>query len=509
MTKLRFSTPALICALLFCVFSFSHSATFAQTGTRFLDPTKISVQTLPNGVRSVVQQNPGTDLVSVQVWVRAGSRFEARENNGVTHLIETLATRSARTGPAAKGSTAIEPQQAVEALGGTLGSLSARDSMFYTATVASPFLPQALRALSAATLYPDLSDSKVEEIKEELLGEIASQNDPLIAASDVAYATAFPRHPYRLPAQGTLAGVAALTGTKVRQYHQARFAGSNISVVVAGDVAPDTSHKLVAQFFGGAPKAPAAAAIPQDKPLTSIQRASRRGTLPITVLALAFRSPAVKDVRDVIAADVLLAHWKEGTDATLTRVLRTPRLNRNENSEEAEGEDGEGAEEEGEATPPPAPEGEADDSTTPLALGFEVDYLTQRDSGLFLITVIAPGNRNAVISEVLEEVTKIQTEGLSDAELARAKNLLRHQYVQQGETLSGQAGSLGFYEMIDTYGFAVSYLDAIERVTNDDIKRMATAYLKTDAHVQATIEGIRPPVERPDSGTITAYDFRF
>jgi zinc protease len=504
MMKSRFFPLAFLAALCLGALCLGAIPAFSQTpaSTKFLDPAAISLRVLPNGVRGIVQENPGTDLVSVQVWIKAGSRFENKDNNGVTHLIESLALLGAGSTPNAKNAD-IEPSKVIAELGGDLGSLSSRDSMFYSATVAAPFLAQTLRALSAATLSPDLSDAKVEVAKEALLAELAAQSDPLLLASDLAYATAFETHPYRRPAQGTPSGVAALTGAIVREFHKTRFAGGNISVVVSGDVERLAGHQLIAQYFAHAPKAAPETQPAPAKPLSGVLPASRRGSLPITVESLAFRSPPVSEAMDAVAADVLLSHWKEGREAALRSVLRA-------DSPDEEDEalfDDEDADDEnaGDQAPAPAapPENE-DEDNAPLALGFEADYLTQRDSGLFLITLIAPRERAAAESAVLDNIARIQNEGLGEEELSRAKNLLRHQYIRQGETLSGQAGSLGFYDMIDSYEFAITYLERIDKITNDDIKRVATTYFKTDAHVQATIEAIRPPVEKPQSGTLTA-----
>lgn len=489
MMKFRFSALAVSAALLWCALPAvaQTSATPSSSSTRLLNPAAISQRTLPNGVRAVVQENPGADLVSVQVWVKAGARYETKANNGVTHLIESIAVEAATSDPGGQ----FAPNTAIEKLGGQLGSLTARDSLFYSATVASRFLPQALRILSAMTLSPDLSDENIENAKENLLTELLLPGDPIRDASNLAYATAFSTHPYQNSAQGSSTGLLALDGNKVRSYHKTRFAGSNISVVVGGDLARDHAHKLIVQYFGKAPKATATPQITQEKPLTEIARASLRGTLPVSVLTLAFRSPGIKDTTNVIAADVLLAHWKEGRDAAMGKVLRTISPQASE-------------EEEDENTPPPIG---SEDENAPLAYGFDVDYLTQQDSGLFLIALAAPTNRTEATKAVLEEVTRVQTDGLSEAELARAKNLLRHQYIRQSETLSGQVGSLGFYDAIASYQFAIDYLDRIERITNDDVKRFAKEYLNTQAYVQATIEGLRPPVEKPDSGVITARLF--
>lgn len=477
---------------------------------KLFDPARISVQTLPNGVRSVVQENPGGDLVSVQVWVRAGSRFETRDNNGVTHLIETLALRASTSFPEnARGNGGV--RGTLESLGGNVASLTSRDSMFYSATVAAPFLTNALRALADATLSPDLADAKVEAVKEELMSQLVG-SDPTRAASDLAYATAFPTHPYRYSVQGTLSSIAALTGNKVRLYHRARFAGANISVVIVGDVAKESGHKLVAQYFGTAAKAAVQPTFPVEKPLTEVVRQSQRGVLPVSIVTLGFRSPGIKNPDDVVASDVLLACWKEGRNATLRGVLKgAGPLNGSSEQSAPEDDDGESTPAEGEdalpgeEAPPKVPD--TDEESAPLALAYDVDYLTQRDSGLFLIALIAPRDRNAAISAVMEEIARVQNDGLTDEELARAKEILRLQYIRQSETISGQAGALGFYEMIDSYQFAATYLDRIARVSNADIRRVASEYLKADARVEVTIEGLRGNPRQPDNGTITARLF--
>lgn len=467
---------------------------------RLYDPASISQQTHPNGVRSVVQEATGGDLVSVQVWVRAGSRFETPENNGVTHLVETLALEGSKNYPAAGGG----PREAIRKLGGFSGSLSSRDDLFLSFTISAANLPAALRIAADATLAPELSDSAVNLAKPQLLSElVAASGDPVRVAADLAYSTAFDKHPYRMNAQGTPVSLRALTGAKARAYHAARFTGGNISVVIVGDVQRATAHALVARIFAAAVKAtptagPAAEAAPK-----TIKRDSRRGMLPVTTMTLAWRSPGIDDPSSVVALDVLLSHWKEGRDAALRRVLQAAPI-KSGRSDEDLGELDEGEEKEGEGKEGGnKPEAPSLEEKTPLALAFDADYLTQRDSGLFLITVVGPRDRETVVQVLLDEVNRVRTDGLTPAELTRAKFYLTQQYIEQSESVSGLNGALGFYEMINDYRFAASYLDRISKVTNDDIKRMANRYIDPAAYVQATIEG-RANTPPPDNGTIVA-----
>jgi predicted Zn-dependent peptidase len=114
-----------------------------------------------------------------------------------------------------------------------------------------------------------------------------------------------------------------------------------------------------------------------------------------------------------------------------------------------------------------------------------------------VITIVTnPQTRSSSATGVLmDEIERVQTWELSDEELSRAKAALTRQYMEQSDTVSGQAGALGFYEMISDYKFAVNYLDLITSVTADDVKRVANKYLSRTSYVQVIAE----PQTRPKS----------
>lgn len=494
----------------------------ASRNARLFDPASISLRVLPNGVRGIVRETRGTGLVAVQVWVRAGSRFEVANDAGASHLIETLAMEASRNYP--RGSnTAVEggAAGAIAALGGVPSSQTSRDAANYGATVAAPFAPAALHILADAVLRPQLSDADVEGAKVEVEADLQRRAiDPVASAADLAYAAAFAKHPYRRAALGTTEGIDALAGARVRAYHAARYVGRNISVVIVGDVRAATAHALIAQAFDGAPiaRTPELKIEPEKSPL-AFKNISRRGLISRGSVALGFRAPGIDSPKDVVAMDVLLSRWSEGRDAALRRVLLGDAANPKDESTPK--------------TPPqnaapsspdstPAPDATTPDTSPndtspsptsgapePLALGFDVGFLTQRDPSLLIVSlVVDPATRAQAIRVTLDEIARVRARGLDEGELERSKTLLKRQYIQQSETVSGQAGALGFYDMISTYDFAVTYLDRIDRVSADDIKRIATNYLSSTNYVQVVIEPAarpRPRIQpRPDDNSITA-----
>ena len=459
----------------------SNSATVAFKAAPLFDAASLAVQTLPNGVRGLVRETHGSGLVCVQVWVRSGGRYESDTQSGASRLLAEVGLRSSQNYPRrvdASSNISGGPREALEALGGDVKTLTSRDATFYSALVAAQYLPQALRALSDATLRPIIADVSVVDARLDVAADQRRrETDALDASQDMAFRLAFAKHPYHKPAGGSSFSVEALSVGAVRLFHQSRYVGKNISVVVVGDVPNATSQKLIAQFFGAARTASAPDnAIAGEGGLPDFKTLSRRFATENRIVTLAFRAPGIANPIEVVATDILLSHWKEGSCAHLRALLLGPEKPDNDK-----------------------PDGAKSDAP---ALGFDADYLTQRDPGLLTVTlVVNPQARGAAVSVVMDEVQRVQENGLSDEELKRAKAALVRQYVEQSDTVSGQAGALGFYDMIADYKFATSYLDMIARVSSDDVKRMANKYLSRTAYVQVVAEPQVRPRREPDDGS--------
>uniref|UniRef100_A0A674MHL3 Ubiquinol-cytochrome c reductase core protein 2a n=1 Tax=Takifugu rubripes TaxID=31033 RepID=A0A674MHL3_TAKRU len=88
-------------------------------------PQNVQVSKLPNGlvVASLENYSP---LSRVGVFVKAGSRYETAENQGVSHVLRLAANLTT------KGASAFKICRGVEALGGSLTVTSTRETMVYT-----------------------------------------------------------------------------------------------------------------------------------------------------------------------------------------------------------------------------------------------------------------------------------------------------------------------------------------------------------------------------------------
>lgn len=465
--------------LLFCAAGWKNVSADTFKPAPLFPTNAVHAKELSNGVHTIVRTTPGSGVVNLQVWAEAGSRYETDTNNGVTHIIEMLAMQGSKNHPTETDGRLSGPQPSLEALGAQVASYTSRDDVFWSVTLASSSLSQAAKIMADAVLHPDLSDPSVAAAKTIAASDwMQSRVDPMEYTSDLAYQEAFAKHPYRKPAKGDLTSLNQLNGDNVREYYQRRFTGSHLHVVVVGDVDAVATLQLLESTFGDAPKTQVSDnAIPTATPITTSRRITKRGMLPIQVETLAWHSPAISSPKDAVVADVILTYLNEGSDAKLRQILMNGATDEEVNQSDS----------------------------AMLAGGFSVDYLTQHDAGLFLINIVAPTKPLQAVVAVRNVMDDLGS-GLPAADLQRAKTLLRRQYVDQSSNAAGQAGALGFYDTIDSYQFAIDYLDHVEQITSEDIAQVAKKYFRADNYVQVTLLPAlgNPQQQNNDTGIIAS-----
>jgi predicted Zn-dependent peptidase len=413
-----------------------------------LDPAHVHEHALANGLRIIVKEERGWGVVSVGAFVRCGLRYDPPDLPGAAHFMEHMLFRI-DTGAGQPS----ELVQAVEGRGGQINAQTNRDSVSVQLVTSPRTLPDLWPILARTLLQPTLTDEAVAEEKKVIAQEIAERAGQAVEALTAAvWAAAYPNHPYGRSIGGTAQSVEAVDAAKLREYHARFFRPDNMALILVGDVRAEEVFSQVQQAFGSLPSgtgdwtAPPAEA-PFDGPKTEVQTQNVMATL----VGLGFRGPGIERKRDVCAMDLIYTLLSDGRQARFTTEL----------------------EEKG------------------LVNAFDLQYITQHDDGLVLITAATPPDKELEArSAITEQLRKLAEEGVTEEELARGKRVLRNSYAFSNEAYSDQVGSLGFYEMIDTYRFAIDYIDAVNQVTPEDIKRVAAEYLAGD---RAVLVIFRPP----------------
>ncbi len=413
----------------------------------------VTASTLPNGLQVLVGPSRAADLVTLDVWVNAGTRRETQQTNGAAHFIEHLIF---------KGTPTLKPGEidgAIEDLGGTLNAATSYDWAHFYVTVASADAPKALAVLSDAVMNASLRQEDMDTERGVILDERARElSSPDERSLETADALCFPGHPYGRPLLGTITDITAMTRQTVLDFYKDFYVPGNTTLVITGDITPEAGQALARQCFGDWPARPVPTdKTPPEQPQTDIRTRTLYGGTSQGYLTMAFHAPSVADQPDAWAMDVLLTYLGQGGNNRLQQDLQR---------------------------------------RSKLVSSITTNYLTQRDRGVLTITAgFAPGSADRVTGALLDEVGALRRTPLPEADLAAAKHALLASYLFDAQTDSGRADALGFYNTIDTYKYDTEYVAHILSVTSAQVQQVAQAYLAPNAYTLVTLLPRANPIE--------------
>ena len=389
--------------------------------------------TLENALTVVVKEMPGTGVATVLIWVKAGSVYENIDEAGITHFIEHMIFKGTETrGPG-------ELAGAIEGVGGRINAYTSYEYTVYHATLSAVHWDMALEVLAEAVMHSTFDPVELEREKKVVLEEVSMRYDrPNIMLFHELMATAYTRHPYRLPVIGNEESINNFSRDKVLEYIGKHYYPQNILVVVAGDVKGLDVMPRVQGIFGGLDKGETE---PADLPAEPGQDEARFFTMKADIMQpqMAIAIPISKfDSPDTPVLDVLAQIAGHGETSRLYRSLRDEKQ---------------------------------------LVYGINASAFTPSDPGMFEITAVLDGtNMTQAFEAALAELFKFKYFSVTAEELRRAKHSLESDFVFNLERVEGQARVLGSFEMMSGDPREDEYLEKIRAVTHDDIKRIAQKY---------------------------------
>jgi predicted Zn-dependent peptidase len=205
---------------------------------------------LPNGLRVVTAPAPGLHSAMIALYVRAGSRHESAEVNGISHFLEHLFFRGSEGWP-----DTVAMNAAVESVGGSLNGITARDHGCYFTPIHPGEIGTGLAILGDLLRRPLLREMDVERevILEEILDEVDADGRD-IDPDNLSKRLAFGRHSLGFKIAGTPEIIRRITERSVRAHHARFYTGANLVLAVAGPVRPGEVLDLAADHLGALPR---------------------------------------------------------------------------------------------------------------------------------------------------------------------------------------------------------------------------------------------------------------
>lgn len=414
-------------------------------------PTGAAFATLANGLEIFIKEDRNAPLVSVQAWVRTGSIHEGHmRGSGVSHLVEHMVFQGAgERGPG-------ELAKAVQNSGGYLNAYTSFDRTVYWIDTLTEGLDTALHVLADLTTRATFPHAEFDKEKDVIRREIdMGRDDPGRTLSQLMFSTVYREHPFREPVIGHLERFNAVDRDTAWQYYRERYQPGNMFVVIVGDTTAEEAQARVEKHFGHALPcfAPAVTVLPEPAQ-AGPRRASVTFPTEITRMELAWRIPGLLHP-DTPALEVLGVLAGTGRTSRLFRSVR-----------ERQG----------------------------LVHSISAGAYTPPQGGLFYIGAeCEPDQKEAAEAAILTEIGRLRDEPVTPAEVLRARRLFLAEQLGSLTTMRGQASDLGGnWHAAHHPDFTRTYLAAIDRVTPEDIQRVATAYLLPDT---LTVVSLDPPVE--------------
>ncbi len=215
----------------------------------------VEVTRLSSGLAIVTDRMPHLESASLGVWIGAGSRDEAPDEHGISHLLEHMAFKGTRR------RTARQIAEAIEAVGGDLNAATSVESTGYFARVLKADVPLALDVLADILSEPTFDPEELRREQNVIVQEIGATEDaPDDLVFDRLQETAFPKQAVGRSILGTPETVRSFNPERLRGYLGRNYRGPDMLVAAAGAIEHarivEEAEKRFATFVGPAAPAP-------------------------------------------------------------------------------------------------------------------------------------------------------------------------------------------------------------------------------------------------------------
>ncbi len=286
---------------------------------------KYYCDTLANGLTLVTVEMPHIHTMEVSMLVRAGLRFENKQNNGISHFLEHMMFRGNRKYP-----NSISLNMEFENIGRDLRASTLGE---YTQYGFSPHVSQLDKGLElfaeffASPTFPEIEIERgiiLEEYYEELNEEGVN-----IDINNQACRLLYPDTPMAWPTIGSEETIKAMKTEMLKEYFDAHYVPGNMVLALAGPVDHGQVVELTTKHFSGLtngvkpfPKDHFIGSIPekQEKPGLLFQDDSDSQI----ELQICFRSCSYNHP-DFLVLAIISRIFDDGFTSRLQRVLREER----------------------------------------------------------------------------------------------------------------------------------------------------------------------------------------
>lgn len=419
-----------------------------------------------NGLQILLAERHATPVVTVMVLYHVGSRNEAVGYTGSTHFLEHMMFKgTAAHDPLAK--TGID--DVLKPVGAMNNATTSYDRTNYFEVLPAKNLDIALQLeadrMRNALLREKDRQSEMTVVRNELERNV---DDATTLLSNNVFSTAFQEHPYHHPIIGWRSDVEGVPIQRLRQFYNDFYWPNNATLIVVGDFDQQKALNMISREFGNIPSSP--------KPFPKVytheppQEGERRFVvqrgqdLPKVEIGWHVPAAASNDTYPLEVAAAILGDEKRQSSRLYKGLVES---------------------------------GLASDT-------YAYNY-SMHDPGLFTVFASATGDTPLpkVEEKLIEEVDKLGSQPISDAELERAKTSIWKRLKLSAADPVGLVDQLAESIAVADWTWWINLEDKIKAVSKEDVQRAIKKYF---VPANRTVGYYLPKAAAPDEKKPAAPD---
>ena len=375
-----------------------------------------------------------------------GSKDENPERTGFAHFFEHLLFEGTQNIPQGKWFSIVTGN------GGSNNAYTTDDFTYYYENFPSNNLKLGLWMESERMLHPIIDqtgvDTQNEVVKEEK--RMRYDNSPYGKWNEEVKSYLYKAPPYSQTTIGKMEHLDAATLEEFMAFNKKYYIPNNAVLTVAGDIDIPQAKKWINDYFGSIPKGPdIVRKFPKENPITqTIKEEAFDPNIQIPAIFLAYRTPG-RNSRDARVLDVISTYLSQGKSSKLYKKL-------------------------------------VDDQK--MSLQVAAFNMNNENYSTYVILSLPLGETQleTLITEIDEEVVKIQKELISEKDYQKLQNQFESDFVNSNSTIEGIANSLSEYYVFydgDT-NLINKELDLYKSITREEIRAVAQKYLSPNQRLE-------------------------
>ena len=403
---------------------------------------------LDNGQNVVIQEVHDNPIVIIDTWIKTGSINETDENNGVAHFLEHLFFKGTSKHPT------NEFDQILESKGAVTNAATSKDYTHYYILIPSQYFELALDLHSDMLLNPLIPRKELEKERKVVIEEISKNNDnPTTILYKNLVKGFYKEHPYKRDIIGTKEVIESISREQILDFYNKWYTPENMTTVIIGDVNTQKALNLVKEKFNKP-------VVSNTKKRPVIYKKDRKPNLQIEnktelnvetgYLLVGFKGCYPISHKDSYALDVLATILGEGKSSRLYKNVKEQKQ---------------------------------------LVHSISAAHSSMKDDSLFYISAnYITEDIERLKAAIFDEIKKIIKNEITEEEIQKAKNIIERDTYYSRESVSNIASAIGYtVTLTDNISYYKNYLENINKVTAEDLKKVAKNYLDIDTAVISVI----------------------